>query len=208
LYRSCSSVTRASCCLPSTERWALISPAQTAIHKINEETADDVRSWVNNANSLQADILRTKSLANDIVKQAEAPVASGEAVQDAEVQADFLVKELNYNRQLNVVLKGIKRVSETLDQAETARDERRLLDALRLLEDAWKQLDDLAASKSCRAIRLLHMRAFELKSSVHGVLEHIWQRLVHVDLGQGRFSVNRSLPGGWSCDQTKARSVC
>jgi protein transport protein DSL1/ZW10 len=153
-----------------------------------------VRSWVNNATSLQADIQRTKALANDIVKQANAPVASGKALQDAESRAEFLVRELRYNGQVREALRGIKQIGQTLDQAETARDERRILDALRLLESAWNQMDALAVSKSCKAIRLLDIRAFELKTGVHSVLDGVWNALVHVDLELGSFTVNGSLP--------------
>jgi centromere/kinetochore protein ZW10 len=107
---------------------------QDAVRKINEETADDVRSWLSNADTLQADIARSKNIANDIVKQAEAPDGSGKAVGDAEARADLLVRELQYNQQVQEALRGIADVNKTLDRAEAARDERRILDALHLLE--------------------------------------------------------------------------
>lgn len=104
------------------------------MHAINEETAEDVRAWQANAQSVQDDILRSKTLANDILKKSDAPAISGKATQEAEAKADFLVRELNYNRQVREALAGIKTVSKRLDQVEQARDERRILDALRLLE--------------------------------------------------------------------------
>jgi len=107
---------------------------QAEIHTINEETADDVRSWKENAQSVQDDILRSKALANKILKNAETPAASGKTVTDIEAKAEFLVRELNYNAQVQNALRGIKGVSQTLDQVEQARDERRILDALHLLE--------------------------------------------------------------------------
>lgn len=83
---------------------------------------------------MQDDILRSKSLANDILKQSEAPDVSGKTIAEAEAKAEFLVRELNYNLQVQEALKGIKAVNQTLDQVERARDERRILDALHLLE--------------------------------------------------------------------------
>lgn len=83
---------------------------------------------------VQDDIILSKALANDILKQSEAPQASGKAIEGAETRAAFLARELDYNTQLRNALKGIKAVNQILDQVEQARDERRILDALHLLE--------------------------------------------------------------------------
>ena len=67
---------------------------------------------------------------------------SGKTIADAEAKAEFLVRELNYNLQVQEALKGIRGVTQVLDQVEQARDERRILDALRLLESK-QDLTDL-----------------------------------------------------------------
>ncbi|KAK3327337.1 hypothetical protein B0T19DRAFT_160185 [Cercophora scortea] len=162
---------------------------QAEIHTINEETADDVRAWQTNAQSVQDDILRSKALANEILKKSEAPAVSGKAIADAEAKADFLVRELNYNSQVQDALRGIRGVSQALDQVEQARDERRILDALHLLEKSWNELDAIPVSKSCRALRLLDIRAFELKSDVHVVFDRVWNALVHVDIDRQKVSI-------------------
>jgi len=59
---------------------------------------------------------------------------SGRAVDEIEAKADFLIRELNYNAQVHEALKGIRSVNHTLDKVEQARDERRILNALHLLE--------------------------------------------------------------------------
>lgn len=100
-----------------------------------------------------------------------------------------MVRELNYNQQVQQALQGIKAVNQTLDQVERARDDRRILDALHLLEKSWTQLDEIPVSKSCRAIRLLDIRAFELKTDVHEVFDHVWNALVHVDIEHGTVSI-------------------
>ncbi len=107
---------------------------QAEIHTINEDTADDVRSWQANAQSVQDDIIRSKTLANEILKQSEAPAKPEKSVDEIEGKAAFLVHELNYNQQVLETLRGVKKVNQILDQVEQARGERRILDALRLLE--------------------------------------------------------------------------
>ncbi|KAK0735625.1 hypothetical protein B0T21DRAFT_368194 [Apiosordaria backusii] len=165
---------------------------QAEIHAINEETADDVRAWQTNAQSVQDDMIRSKALANEIIKTSEAPAVSGKDTHDAEAKAEFLVRELNYNAQVQEALRGIRTVNRTLDEVEKARDERRILDALHLLERSWKELDAIPVNKSCRAIKLLDIRAFELKSDVHEVFDHVWSTLINVDVEKHTVSISSS----------------
>ncbi|EON97535.1 putative centromere kinetochore protein [Phaeoacremonium minimum UCRPA7] len=168
---------------------------QADIHTINQETAEDVSSWVSNAKSLQDDINRSKSLANDILRQSEEPVVSGKSTKEAEDKVAFLKKELHYNQQVQEALKGIRRVNQILDQVEQARDERRILDALRLLEKSWTALDEIPVGKSCRVMKLLDLRAFELKSDVHDVFDHVWKSLVEVDVDKQQISISETRDG-------------
>jgi protein transport protein DSL1/ZW10 len=108
--------------------------SQAKIQTINKETAQDVNTWFDNAKSVQDDINRSKTLANDILKQAEQPDVSGKTIEEAEAKAEFLIKELDYNQQVRQALLGIKGVSKTLDEVERASKDRRILDALHLLE--------------------------------------------------------------------------
>lgn len=101
-----------------------------------DETAEDVDTWYNEAQSLLSDISRRKTLANDILKRSEAPDVSGKTIKEAEDRAAFLAKELDYNAQVRRALKAVKGVSQLLDRVEQAANERRILDALRLLEGA------------------------------------------------------------------------
>lgn len=99
-------------------------------------------SWVRNAKTLQEDIIRSKTIANDIVRQSEAPDVSGEDIQNAEAKVDFLEKEVQYSQQLHGVLRGIQYVNELLSEVEAAKQDRRILDALRLLESMSHQMQN------------------------------------------------------------------
>ncbi|KAI5865603.1 hypothetical protein GGS23DRAFT_559980 [Durotheca rogersii] len=157
------------------------SKLESDIHKINQETAPDVSQWVANAKSLEGDISRSRSWANDIVRRSQAPDVSGQAIQEAEDKAEFLRREVEYNQRLRHALKDIKHVNELLDRVERSRDERRILDSLRLLEQSQTALDAIPISKSCRVMKLLDLRVFELKSAVHDVFDHVWNSLLRVD---------------------------
>jgi protein transport protein DSL1/ZW10 len=89
---------------------------------------------VTNAKTLQEDILRSKILANEIVRQSEAPEVSGKTIKDGEERVSFLTKETQYSDQLYGVLRAIQHVNELLSEVEQARNERRILDSLHWLE--------------------------------------------------------------------------
>ncbi|GAW12394.1 hypothetical protein ANO14919_017600 [Xylariales sp. No.14919] len=168
------------------------SKLEADIHTINEETASDVSQWVANAKSLEDDINRTRNWASDIVRRSEAPDVSGKTIQDAADKVDFLRQESAYNHQLYNTLTSIKRASQLLDEVELARDERHILQSLRLLEEAWTVLDSIPASTSCRVMKLLDIRAFELKFAVHDVFDHVWSSLVRIDVPTNQVTVYNS----------------
>ncbi|KAF5021985.1 hypothetical protein F66182_5976 [Fusarium sp. NRRL 66182] len=155
---------------------------EAELHTINQETKEDVDSWVRNSKALQEDIFRSKAMANEIGRQSEAPDVSGEATQDAEEKAEFLNREVQYSQQLHGALQGIKRVNQLLTEVEAAKNERRILDSLRLLERSWEAIDQVGVSKTCRVMKLLDLQSFELKSAIHEVFNHIWKALVHTDI--------------------------
>ncbi|TLD11063.1 hypothetical protein PgNI_05587 [Pyricularia grisea] len=165
------------------------------IHQINQETADDVNTWYNNAKVLQDDINRSKQIANDIIRQSEDPETSGKTVEEAEARAAFLIRELNYNDELIQTLRAIKAINTILDEVEQACAERRIVDALRLLEQSWENLDSISNIGSTKAIKLLNVRAFELKSDVHQVCDHVWKSLVHLDETKSQLSVQQTCEG-------------
>ncbi|KAI1639665.1 hypothetical protein F4809DRAFT_595168 [Biscogniauxia mediterranea] len=159
------------------------------IHQINEDTAPDVNQWVAHAKSLEDDVNRTRNWASEIVRRSEAPDVSGRTIEEAEEKVEFLRQEATYNQQVHHALKSIKYVNELLDQVEQARDERRIIDSLRLLETSWTALDEVPVSKSCRVMKLLDIRAFELKSAVHDVFDYVWNSLVQVDAEAAKVTV-------------------
>ncbi|EHK25981.1 uncharacterized protein TRIVIDRAFT_211539 [Trichoderma virens Gv29-8] len=162
---------------------------EAEIHTINEVTKDDISSWVQNSKVLQEDIIRSKTIANDIIRQSEAPDVTGEAIQDAEEKADFLNREVQYSQQMHNVLRRIQHVNQLLIEVEQASRERRVLDSLRLLEKSWAALDEVGVSKTTRVMKLLDLRAFELKSDIHQVFDHVWKTLVQVDTDLGKVAI-------------------
>lgn len=61
--------------------------------------------------------------------------------------------------------------------------------------ESWTALDGVPVSKSCRVMKLLDIRAFELKSAVHDVLDHVWSSLVRMDTLTSQIAVFNSREG-------------
>ncbi|PFH57563.1 hypothetical protein XA68_14869 [Ophiocordyceps unilateralis] len=162
---------------------------EAEIQTINRETQDDVSSWISNTKKLQDDIIKSKSIANDILWQAEEPQASGQAVQDAEAKADFLCREVQYIQQLHGVLASLCRISRLLNDVEKAKDEGRALESLRFLEQACEALENVGVSSSSRVMKLLSLRSSELQSGIHGVFDRQWKSLICFDVETGKFAV-------------------
>jgi protein transport protein DSL1/ZW10 len=93
-----------------------------------------VQTWVTNAEVLEDDIARSRSMANEIVRRSEAPDVSGQTIREAEEKVMFLQREVSYNSQVQGALIKIKEVNQLLDEVEQARDDRKILESLRLLE--------------------------------------------------------------------------
>lgn len=55
-------------------------------------------------------------------------------------------------------------------------------------------------------MRLLDIRAFELKSDVHAVFDRIWKELIQVDIGAGQVAIYDTLKG--ESMMTESTSSC
>ncbi|KAH7151986.1 hypothetical protein B0J13DRAFT_497658 [Dactylonectria estremocensis] len=166
---------------------------ETELTAIDDETKEEASSWARNHKSLQEDIIRSRTIANDIIRQSEAPDTSGESVEDAEEKAEFVNREVQYSQQLHSVLRKIKHVNELLGEVEVAKNERRILDSLHLLEKSWTAIDEVGVSRTCRVMKLLDIRSFELKSAVHEVFDHVWKALVHIDIDTRQLAVHNDV---------------
>ncbi|KKA26611.1 hypothetical protein TD95_003426 [Thielaviopsis punctulata] len=169
---------------------------EAEIHTINEETRDDIGSWLRNAKSLQEDILRSKAMANEITREAEDPGSAGRAVEEAETKATFLTLEVQYAQQLHAVLRAIKHVHGLLNEVQQLVQKRHIADALRVLDDAVQAIQQIPVNWLCRPKRVLEVRAQELRTEIHAVLERVWADLVVADVGSNKFCIQKSVDDG------------
>lgn len=53
----------------------------------------------------------------------------------------------------------------------------------------------ISVNRSCRAVKLLDIRAFELKSDVHEVFDRVWSTLINVDIEDHKVSISNAREG-------------
>ena len=107
---------------------------QVEIREISRESAPDVDSWIANAKSLQDDIETSRRLAGDIVQQATAEETREETIRDKGIHQEFLTKENVFTDTLLEALRLLQTVNNCLDKAEDLIGERRILDAIKMLD--------------------------------------------------------------------------
>lgn len=66
-----------------------------------------------------------------------------------------------------------------------------------LEKESWAALDDVGVSKTTRVMKLLDLRAFELKSDIHQVFEHVWKTLVQIDTDSGKVAIYNMREGSF-----------
>lgn len=107
---------------------------QTEIRSLSHDSAADVEAWIIHAQGLQDDIDKSRRLANEIVRQAEAEETRAEAFQEQELHVAFLEKEAAFNSQLGEALNALKESNDSLERAENFAYAKDFHEALRALE--------------------------------------------------------------------------
>ncbi|KAI6708496.1 hypothetical protein JHW43_008968 [Diplocarpon mali] len=172
-----------------------VSAAMNEVRKISRESAPDVDLWIKHAKSIQDDIERSRRLASSIVLQAEADEKRQAGLAEKEDYVNFLGQELSFNDQLFSALGALQGANDSLNMAEKLASDRRIIDALHMLEDAWNRLGDVPLEKTTRAMRLLDSRSFELRKQIHDQFSAMWQALIHIDLDGNPTDINQAIIG-------------
>ncbi|KAF4626360.1 hypothetical protein G7Y89_g11800 [Cudoniella acicularis] len=184
----------------------------TEIKEISRDSAPDVDAWISHAQTIQDDIEKSRRLASGIVRQAEADELRLESLEEQETYVAFLSKEMAFNEHLGEALRSIQEVNIKLDKAEELAVEKKITEAMALLEgifehpwcgdentlieysDAWVNIAAIPSDTSVRAMRILDTRSFDLRAFIHEQFESVWNGLVQFDLDQRTLTVNKSIP--------------
>jgi centromere/kinetochore protein ZW10 len=154
---------------------------RSEIRAVASKTAPDVDQWINDARKLRADIERSQTTAQEIAQQAESKAPYTAKIQDAASRVSFLYSEIAYSANLKQTLRELKNVAALLEDAQTAQEEHRYIDALGMLEEIQPTLKRSVWLQSTRAGSELGSKADQLRTSITDKLKDHWHYLLGVN---------------------------
>ena len=163
---------------------------QAEIRELSRQSALDVDGWISHAKQLQADILRSKQTAREIVQEAEAGKSLRAHVEDTSKKVNLLKKELDFNETLAGTLEQLQVVSGLLDSAQDAASEDELLQSLEKLDNAQGAMRQLETYESTRFAGVLQRRATQLQELLCGKLLDVWSKSIVCDYNDGKLTIN------------------
>lgn len=107
--------------------------SQAEIYGISQEHGDDADTWIEQARALQRDIDKSRALANEVVREAEAEVGLQETIKDKEILRRTLHSDVVYRSQTFNALNNIKEIKIKLDMVEETGVEAQIIESLDLL---------------------------------------------------------------------------
>ena len=190
-----ASATLTSSDLPSllTSLRAAQNEAKNSIRTLSRSTAPDIDAWIAKARALQADILRSRDEARQIVQSAEAGERLKAEVEEQGAKVEFLEREVGFNESLEGTLEHVKYAQGLLERAREEAVRGDVGKALGRLEDAEASIAALTGGGGTRAAEVLSQRAAQLREELMESATECWNTLISVDVEGGRMTVQHFL---------------
>ncbi|KAF2725702.1 hypothetical protein K431DRAFT_281066 [Polychaeton citri CBS 116435] len=152
------------------------------IRSLSQAAAPDIDTWILRAKELQADILRSRDTAREIVAEAEAGQVLKEKAQDAGSKVKLLQAEVAFQDTLAGSLEHIKYANGLLEKAREAVVGLDAEKAFMRLEDADASIAGLQAIEGSRPYEVLRKRAVDVRENISETATAAWHGLVALDV--------------------------
>ena len=164
---------------------------ENEIRTLSRRTAPDIDEWIARAKELQADILRSRDTARQIVQETEACDALKAEVEDSGKKTLLLEKEVQFNETLTGTLEHIQYANGLIDKAQDEAVVGRVEKALQRLEDAEASVAGLDGVRESRAVDALQQRAGELREGFVETSTECWNALVAVNVEEKSIRIRK-----------------
>ena len=155
--------------------------AKSEIRSLSASTAGDIDSWIANAKALQADILRSREVARQIVQEAEEGEKVKAELLDKGNKVALLEKEVEFNESLAGTLEHVRYANGLLQRAQDEAVKANVGKALDRLEDAEASIAGLESVQASRTCEVLNGRAEELRRGLRETVTECWNALIAVN---------------------------
>ncbi|TKA79790.1 hypothetical protein B0A55_03302 [Friedmanniomyces simplex] len=156
------------------------SEVEQEVKALSQNTAPDIDTWITRAKDLQADILRSRETARQIVAEHEAGRDLRARGEEAGRKVQLLEKEVAFEETLAGTLEHVAYASDVLDAAQEHAVIGNVKDALQELEEADASIAGLDGLRDTRACGLLQTRAAQLRESLCETTTEFWNGFVQV----------------------------
>lgn len=165
--------------------------AKEEIRSLSKAAAPDIDTWISRAKALQADILRSRDVAREIVAEHEQGRALKAEVEDYGQKVDLLEKEAHFNEGLTATLEQVREVNVLLERTQDAAVKGDVGPALQALADAEASLAALDSVQGSRAYDVLQERASELKANIVETTTEFWNAIIQINHDEKTVRVHR-----------------
>ncbi|WPH01117.1 Hypothetical protein R9X50_00395200 [Acrodontium crateriforme] len=170
--------------------------AKAEIRDLSKATASDIDPWISRAKGLQADILRARETARQVVAEADSGRELKLKAQEAENKAKLLEKEVAFNETLAGTLEHIKHANGLLNDVQDQAVKRNVEGALAKLHDAESAIGGLDSMENSRAVLLLRKRADQLRDNMIETTTEWWNTVVDVNQEEKNVIIKQDTAGG------------
>ncbi|PIA90680.1 hypothetical protein CB0940_10983 [Cercospora beticola] len=167
---------------------------QNEIRGLSQSTAGDVDTWIAKAKELQADILRSRETARQIVAQHEQTKSFATKVKEAGQYFTELQHETNVYSSIAAKLQAIKRVKVLLDSVQDALVSGEVDAGLARLQEAEEEVsvNDLGEARSGVG-HMLRRRIERLNENLRTTVHERWSDGVSVSIEERRVVISNGL---------------
>ncbi|CAK4034555.1 Hypothetical predicted protein [Lecanosticta acicola] len=160
------------------------------IRSIGKDASSDIDTWISRAKELQADILRSRETARQIVADAEAGKELKSKVEDRKRKVDLLENEVAFQESVAARLDHIRHAKEVLEDVQECIVKGQFGRGLKRLEEAEESTNGLGAGGGSGVGMLLGRRAEKLRERLQEAVIEGWNQ--HIIVGEGHQAVIKS----------------
>ncbi|SMY26046.1 unnamed protein product [Zymoseptoria tritici ST99CH_1A5] len=155
--------------------------AKQELSALSRESAPDIDTWIQRAKELQADILRSRETARQIVEEAELGESVRKELREKEEKVKFLEREVKFNESLARRLEGVGAVKSLVAEGRQNVVDGQFESALESLAQAEEGLGDIGTDETGVG-GLLGGKVEGLRSMLKEAVREKWNRTVVIDI--------------------------
>lgn len=168
---------------------------KSSIKSISKDASSDIDTWITRAKELQADILRSRETARQIVAEAEAGKELRARADDRKKKVQLLEKEVAFQETVAARLDHIRHANGVLRDVQDSIVAGDLSGGLQKLEAAEESIGGLGASNESGVGALLGKRVEGLRERLKEAVTLGWQERLSIDVEGRKVQINDGIVG-------------